>query len=110
MAKDLKGKELGKGLSQRKDKKYSARYVSKSGKRIEKYFDTLLSMVVEGKDDWEIINANPSYMLHLNRVRELRNLQREKEFKTKRRLDLEVHYVWGDSRSGKSCTIRDTYD
>lgn len=41
MAKDLKGRELGKGLSQRKDKKYSARYVSKSGKRIEKYFNTL---------------------------------------------------------------------
>ncbi len=79
------------------------------GKSTQKYFDTLLSMVVEGKDDWEIINANPSYMLHLNRVRELRNLQREKEFKTKRRLDLEVHYVWGDSRSGKSRTIRDTY-
>lgn len=41
MAKDLKGRELGKGLSQRKDKRYSARYVSKSGKRIEKYFNTL---------------------------------------------------------------------
>ena len=41
MAKDLKGRELGKGLSQRKDKKYSARYVTKSGKRIEKYFNTL---------------------------------------------------------------------
>ena len=41
MAKDLKGRELGKGLSQRKDKKYSARYVTRSGKRIEKYFDTL---------------------------------------------------------------------
>lgn len=41
MGKDLKGKELGKGLSQRKDKRYSARYVSKSGKRIEKYFRTL---------------------------------------------------------------------
>lgn len=41
MAKDLKGRELGKGLSQRKDKRYSARYVSKSGKRIEKYFDTI---------------------------------------------------------------------
>lgn len=40
MAKDLKGKELGKGLSQRKDKRYSARYVSKTGKRIEKYFNT----------------------------------------------------------------------
>ena len=41
MGKDLRGKEIGKGLSQRKDKKYSARYVSISGKRIEKYFDTL---------------------------------------------------------------------
>ena len=41
MAKDLKGRELGKGLSQRKDKKYSARFVSKNGKRIEKYFNTL---------------------------------------------------------------------
>lgn len=40
MAKDLKGRELGKGLSQRKDKKYSARYVTKSGKRVEKYFNT----------------------------------------------------------------------
>ena len=41
MAKDLKGRELGKGLSQRKDKRYSARYVTRSGKRIEKYFNTL---------------------------------------------------------------------
>lgn len=41
MGKDLKGKEIGTGLSQRKDKKYSARYVTKSGKRIEKYFKTL---------------------------------------------------------------------
>ena len=41
MGKDLKGREIGRGLSQRKDKKFSARYVSKSGKRIEKYFNTL---------------------------------------------------------------------
>ena len=41
MGKDLKGKELGTGLSQRRNKQYSARYVTKSGKRIEKYFSTL---------------------------------------------------------------------
>lgn len=41
MGKNLKGKECGKGLSQRKDGKYSARYVAKNGKRVEKYFDTL---------------------------------------------------------------------
>lgn len=39
MGKDLKGKELGKGIIQRKDGRYSARYNSQSGKRIEKYFD-----------------------------------------------------------------------
>lgn len=36
MGKDLKGKELGQGLSQRKDGKYSAR-ISIKGKRKEKY-------------------------------------------------------------------------
>ena len=41
MGKNLKGKELGTGLSQRKDGRYSARFVGKSGKRKEKYFDTL---------------------------------------------------------------------
>ena len=39
MGKNLRGKELGTGLSQRKDGRYSARFVS-NGKRIEKYFDT----------------------------------------------------------------------
>ena len=39
MGKDLKGKELGEGLSQRKNGRYSARFRSKSGKRIERYFD-----------------------------------------------------------------------
>ena len=33
MGKDLKGKELGKGLSQRADGRYIARFTSKTGKR-----------------------------------------------------------------------------
>lgn len=37
MGKDLKGKELGKGITQRKDGRYSARFTTKSGKRIEFY-------------------------------------------------------------------------
>ena len=39
MGKNLKGKELGTGISQRKDGRYSARF-SSNGKRVEKYFDT----------------------------------------------------------------------
>ena len=38
MGKNLKGKELGLGLSQRKDGRYSARFVTFNGKRVEKYF------------------------------------------------------------------------
>lgn len=41
MGKNLKGKECGKGIYQRKDGLYSARYYSKDGKRKEKYFETL---------------------------------------------------------------------
>ena len=41
MGKNLKGRECGKGIYQRKDGKYSARYYAKDGKRKEKYFDTL---------------------------------------------------------------------
>lgn len=41
MGKSLKGKELGIGITQRRDGRYSAKFTSKSGKRIEKYFDKL---------------------------------------------------------------------
>lgn len=38
MGKDLKGKELGLGISQRKDGLYLGRYTGKKGKRIQKVF------------------------------------------------------------------------
>ena len=41
MGKKLKGKECGKGICQRKDGLYYARFVDRSGKRDEKYFATL---------------------------------------------------------------------
>lgn len=41
MGKNLKGKECGKGICQRKDGLYCARFVDKFGKRHEKYFSTV---------------------------------------------------------------------
>ena len=41
MGKNLKGKECGKGISQRKDGKYTARFTTKNGGRREKHFNTL---------------------------------------------------------------------
>lgn len=41
MGKSLRGKECGKGICQRKDGLYHARFVDKAGKRHEKYLPTL---------------------------------------------------------------------
>lgn len=41
MGKNLKGRECGKGIYQRKDGFYSARFVDRFGNRQEKYFNTL---------------------------------------------------------------------
>ncbi len=41
MGKNLKGKEGGKGICQRKDSLYYARFVDKTGKRHEKYLPKL---------------------------------------------------------------------
>ena len=41
MGKNLKGKECGKGICQRKDGKYAARFTAKGGTRREKHFQTL---------------------------------------------------------------------
>ena len=41
MGKNLKGKECGQGICQRKDGLYFARFYSKDGKRQGRYFETL---------------------------------------------------------------------
>lgn len=41
MGKDLKGRELGVGICQRKDALYVARFTNKRGKRVEKSFRKL---------------------------------------------------------------------
>ena len=47
MGKDLKGKELGKGISQRKNKKYMARFTDRFGKRVTIYNDNLRELKEE---------------------------------------------------------------
>ena len=41
MGKDLKGKELGKGISQRADKYYVGRFTNRYGRREQKVFSKL---------------------------------------------------------------------
>lgn len=50
MGKDLKGKELGRGISQRSDGSYHARFVDKFGKRHSLYGKSLTTLKQELKD------------------------------------------------------------
>lgn len=50
MGKDLKGKKLPAGICQRKDGRYTARFTSKTGKRVEKVFLKLTEAKVWIKD------------------------------------------------------------
>ena len=47
MGKDLKGKELGKGIEQRKDGSYHARYIDRFGKRKSVYGKTLQEVKIK---------------------------------------------------------------
>lgn len=65
MGKNLKGKECGNGIFQRKDGYYVARHVDKTGKRIERYFKTLpeaknwlVDIQYEDKHDLMLISSD----------------------------------------------------
>lgn len=61
MGKDLKGRELGIGLNQRKDGRYQARFTKMNGKRAEKNFDKLIearNWLTEAKYKDSILSGN----------------------------------------------------
>lgn len=69
MGKDLKGKELGTGISQRKDGKYTARFVSKNKNRIERRFDKVSEAkkwLAEARYDDEHGNIGASSQMTVN--------------------------------------------
>lgn len=69
MGKDLKGKELGDGICQRRDGKYTARFVSKSKKRIEKHFNKVSEakkQLAESKYEDEHSNIGASSQMTVN--------------------------------------------
>lgn len=69
VGKDLKGKELGSGICQRKDGKYSARFTSVAKKRVEQHFDTITEArkwLAEAKYEDEHCNIGASSQMTVN--------------------------------------------
>ncbi|MFA9466394.1 MAG: hypothetical protein ACERKN_19195 [Velocimicrobium sp.] len=71
--------------------------------------EELYQMIVDGLTDIEIISINQDYILHLDKLSKLRTMYLQEKYKNKRRLDLDVVYVFGETGSGKSRDTLDTY-
>ena len=64
MGKDLRGKELGRGISQREDGLYVARYTNKYGKRVQK----VLPKLQELRHGWRMRSIRKSIVTLIFRM------------------------------------------
>lgn len=68
----------------------------------------LYDMILNGYTDYEILTANPEYMVHLKTIDTARQKIRDKEFGENVRI-LEVTYNYGKSGTGKSYSVLNEY-
>lgn len=81
--------------------------VERQGKRND--LDDLYDMIKQGMDNCEILEVNPQYLLNLDKIDKARQTLKNKENKSKRRLNLEVTYIYGASGTGKTRYVMDKY-
>lgn len=80
--------------------------IERQGKRND--LDDLYSMIKDGMSDYEILEQDPTYMLHMDKIERARQTVRQETFKDTWR-DMNVVYVWGDTGSGKTRGIMEKY-
>lgn len=68
----------------------------------------LYQMIKDGMSNYEIIEANPDYMLTLDRIERVRQMLREEQYRETFR-QLEVTYIWGNTGLGKSRYVMEKY-
>lgn len=68
----------------------------------------VLNMIKNGCDNPQIIEAYPSYLTRINHLDAARNLFIEEKFKKNKRA-VEVFYIFGDTGTGKTSYVMDTY-
>lgn len=81
--------------------------VEKQGRRTDML--QLYEMIKDGYSNVEIMDENPKYMLHLDKIEKARQNYRESICKGKRRLDLQCTYIWGVTGAGKTRYVMDKY-
>lgn len=68
----------------------------------------LYDMIKQGLSNFDIIEENPAYMMHIDKIERARQIVKEEKFKNVLR-DLEVTYIWGDTGTGKTRSVMDQY-
>ena len=68
----------------------------------------LLQCVKEGMSNKEILAIDPSFAFHLEHIDKLRQDIRSEKYLTENRF-IKVHYLWGDSGTGKTRSIYDKH-
>ena len=76
------------------------------GKRTD--IDMLYDMVKNGMSNYEILEENPKYLLHIDRIDKARKTYLEEQYKNVWR-DLDVTYIWGATGAGKTRGVKEKY-
>lgn len=80
--------------------------VERPGKRND--LDMLYDMIKNGLSNYQILEQNPKYMLHIDKIEKARKTYQEEIFKNTWR-DLEVVYIWGCTGAGKTRSVKEKY-
>lgn len=106
--KDGKWRNSEKGVTNLADThiEYGVMPVERQGKRND--LDDLYDMIKSGMSNHDIVECNPSYMINLDKIDRCRQILVENEFKNKWR-DLQVTYCYGDTGTGKTRSVMDSY-
>lgn len=80
--------------------------VERQGKRND--LDDLYAMIKQGLNDYEILEQDPSYMLHMDKIERTRQTILQECYKNEWR-ELEVTYIYGDTGSGKTRGVMEKY-
>ncbi len=76
----------------------------------DKDLETLYHMIVDEElSNAEIIRSNNDYIMQIDKLDKVRTTHLQEKYKGKRRCDIEVTYVFGETGTGKSRDILDTY-
>lgn len=78
----------------------------KQGERTD--MSKLYDMVKDGLSDFQIIDSNPRYIQQLDKIEAVRQIIRYEQFKNSFR-DLSVSYIFGETGSGKTRYVMETY-